>query len=99
MLRPKLRGANASLGSAAIEMRPVAKIALGGALGGLMLTVAVVAELRNPQPQVLPPTNVNDAEAARAVIPARCKTITMPDSGCDAAWEASRRHFFREEGR
>ena len=24
----------------------------------------------------------------------RCRTLTMPDSGCEAAWEARRRHFF-----
>jgi conjugative transfer region protein TrbK len=27
----------------------------------------------------------------------RCRTITVPESGCEAAWEAKRRHFFGQD--
>ena len=26
----------------------------------------------------------------------RCATLTMPDSGCEAAWAENRRRFFRQ---
>lgn len=80
-------------------MRPAAKIAVGGVLGGLMLTIALVAELRRPTPPANLSTEASPDAEDSARIPARCKSITMPDSGCDAAWEASRRHFFGDQKR
>ena len=29
---------------------------------------------------------------------ARCRALTMPDSGCEAAWAAHQRRFFGREG-
>ncbi|WP_371421262.1 putative entry exclusion protein TrbK-alt [Tardiphaga sp.] len=64
-----------------------------------MLALAVASALR-------PPSGAPPHVARRAVnampadaIPDRCRSITMPDSGCDAAWEARRRHFFTGENR
>jgi conjugative transfer region protein TrbK len=74
-------------------MGRTAKIAGVAVLAGMMVTVAIVSTSRPAPSPALP--------AARAAGPApvtadlrRCRTITMPDSGCEAAWEAKRRHFF-----
>ncbi|WP_116968995.1 putative entry exclusion protein TrbK-alt [Blastomonas sp. UPD001] len=76
------------------------KIAGVAALAGMMLTVGIVSASR-PAPKAEPVAAmpIAPADAAMADIE-RCRTITMPDSGCEAAWEAKRRHFFgRDEKR
>jgi len=78
-------------------MRPVTKIAVGGGVGGLMLAVAIASALRGPPRPVAFPAPQEIAPRQADATPARCRTITMPDSGCDAAWEARRRHFFGED--
>jgi conjugative transfer region protein TrbK len=72
------------------------KDALGAALAGLMLTLAVVSAQRPPVPV--------HRWSAPARCPARCqadmtrcRAATMPDTECEAAWAARRRHFFGEE--
>ncbi|SMC34763.1 putative entry exclusion protein TrbK-alt [Novosphingobium sp. B1] len=81
-------------------MSPAAKIAIGGGIGGLMLAVAVVSALhRPPEPAVTILVPEDEAAAARQDDLARCRTITMPESSCDAAWEARRRHFFGKDNR
>ncbi|QMW21613.1 putative entry exclusion protein TrbK-alt [Sandaracinobacteroides saxicola] len=71
-----------------------AKIAGVAALAGMMVTVGVVSASR-PTPE---PATVQTKGALTAAAPAadlrRCRTVTLPDSSCDAAWEAKRRHFF-----
>ena len=80
-------------------MSRTGKIAGIAALAGLMMTVAIVAVTRPSAP----------APAARLAVPAeggrdrlareldRCATLTMPDSGCEAAWAANRRRFFLQD--
>lgn len=78
-------------------MRTVTKIAVGAGIGGLMLAVTIGSALREPPRPVAFPTPQEIAPRPADTTPARCRTITMPDSGCDAAWEARRRHFFGED--
>jgi len=80
-------------------MGSTGKLAAGAALSGLMLTVAVAAVIgRHPSPPMSDRAEPAAAKPIRADL-ARCRVITMPDSGCEAAWETRRRHFFSEEKR
>ena len=74
------------------------KLAGASALAGLMMTVAVVAATRQPEPAPERPADVGagDNQDRLAGELDRCATITMPDSGCEAAWAENRRRFFRQ---
>lgn len=73
------------------------KITVGAGVGGLMLAVAVASALHTPpQPAALPAPREIVTSPADAT-PARCRTAPEPDSGCDAAWDARRRHFFGQD--
>lgn len=75
------------------------RIAIVAALGGVMLMVAIIAVLRPAaEPPVRPTTISNRPDPIRAEL-ARCRTITGPDAGCEAAWAAHRRRFLGEAGR
>ena len=78
-------------------MNSAAKIAGVACLAGLML--AAIAGMAAQQP-----TPHTSAEAPGRSTPpiasdqlARCRTLTMADAGCEAAWEAERRRFFRDD--
>ncbi len=76
-------------------MSRTAKIAAAGALGGLLMALSVgMAHREAPRVETIA---VSDDEAA-ADLPERdlrrCRTLTVPDSGCEAAWEEKRRRFF-----
>ncbi|WP_066519153.1 putative entry exclusion protein TrbK-alt [Sphingobium cloacae] len=75
------------------------KIAGGAALAGMMMTVAVVSASRRPEPAASPPVARESAPDPITVDMRRCRTLTMPDSGCEAAWEAKRRRFFGKDER
>ena len=82
-------------------MSRTAKIAGVAALAGLMMTVAIVAVSR-PSAPVPPPRLAIPAEGGRDRLAReldRCATLTMPDSGCEAAWAENRRRFFRQSAR
>ncbi len=83
----------------ATDMGRTAKIAGVAALAGMMMTVAIVSVSR-PAPEAEPPmaTRAPVADPLAADL-RRCRTITMPDRGCEAAWEAKRRHFFGRDER
>ena len=73
-----------------------AKIAGVAALAGLMMAVAIVAATDRPEPAPMLPTalreDAHNGRLARELD--RCATLTMPDSGCEAAWAENRRRFF-----
>ena len=75
-------------------MSRAVKIVAAAAFGGFLMAVAVVAARhdapREPGIVVVPDETAPEAQADMA----RCRAITMPDSGCEAAWEARRRRFF-----
>jgi conjugative transfer region protein TrbK len=70
------------------------KVAGVAALAGMMITVGIVSVSRpEPTPAIISAAGELPA-APSATSLRRCRTITMPESGCEAAWEAKRRHFF-----
>jgi len=80
-------------------MSRTAKIAGVAALAGLMMTVAIVATIRpdesTPSPPLALPAEAGGDRLARELD--RCAVLTMPDSGCEAAWAENRRRFFRQD--
>lgn len=68
------------------------------ALAGMMMAVAILAAVNPPASAPTSPGAVRagarDEALARALD--RCATLTMPDAGCEAAWAANRRRFFRQ---
>ncbi len=65
-----------------------------------MLTVAMASSLHRAIPPVqtisVPKGETATTNHADLI---RCRTLTMPDSGCEAAWEAKRRRFFGKDNR
>jgi conjugative transfer region protein TrbK len=75
------------------------KIASIAVLGGLALTLALVAASDPPAPRASAPPQISGAEARpelKAIL-RRCRTVTVADAECEAAWDARRRHFFDQE--
>ncbi|OWR00380.1 putative entry exclusion protein TrbK-alt [Sphingopyxis witflariensis] len=68
-------------------------------LGGLALTLALIAAVGPPEPGASAPaiTRVEVPPASPPIL-RRCRTITVSDPGCEAAWEAKRQHFFGKKG-
>jgi conjugative transfer region protein TrbK len=78
-------------------MSRTAKIAGVAALAGMMIAVGIVSVSR---PEPAPATVLTGGQLPNASSEAdlrRCRTITVPESGCEAAWEAKRRHFFGQD--
>ena len=76
-------------------MGRAARIAVTGVLSGLLMTLAVVTLMSPPAPRASaagPPSA--DAHPASVAIPRHCRSVTAPDAGCEAAWDARRRRFF-----
>ena len=77
-----------------------AKIAGVAALAGIMLAVAL-AGLREPNEppldSILPALERGEQQKRLTRELERCATLTMPDSGCEQAWAASRRRFFGKD--
>ena len=72
-------------------MSRTAKIAGVAALAGLMMTVAIAAAVQPDEPAPAPPLvlSADDGQARLARELDRC--------GCEAAWAANRRRFFRQD--
>ncbi|MCC6469698.1 MAG: putative entry exclusion protein TrbK-alt [Alphaproteobacteria bacterium] len=76
------------------------KIAGGAALAGMMMAVAIVSASHRPEPPAPPQAAVRESAPDPLTLDMRrCRTLTMPDSGCEAAWEAKRRRFFGKDER
>jgi conjugative transfer region protein TrbK len=73
-----------------------AKIAGVAALAGTMAAVAIVAATRAPAPAPTLPVAMGGNPLPTRLDHEldRCSTLTMPDSGCEAAWAENRRRFF-----
>lgn len=80
-------------------MSRVAKLAAASAFGGVLLAVLLVSAMRPPPGPAIDPgvVEVDDGPDPLAAELKRCRTITMPESSCDAVWEAQRRRFFHPE--
>ena len=80
-------------------MSRLGKIAAASAVGGLLAAIAIVSAVQPPPIPVQGPPPSQDVlmtDPLRAEL-RRCRTITMPDSGCDAVWDAQRRRFFKQQ--
>lgn len=76
-------------------MSRTARIAGVSLAGGILMATAIVIATRDAPPPRERASAVEDASAEplRSEL-RRCRTITMPDSGCERAWEAQRNRFF-----
>jgi conjugative transfer region protein TrbK len=81
-------------------MSRTAKIAVAGALGGLLMTLTVAMTMREERrvETIIVPAGESTADPLADDL-RRCRTLTMPDSGCEAAWEERRRRFYTREDR
>ncbi|WP_242129865.1 putative entry exclusion protein TrbK-alt [Sphingobium sp. Sx8-8] len=79
-------------------MSRTAKIAAAGALGGLLMTLTVAMTMREERrvETIIVPANQSVTDPLADDL-RRCRTLTMPDSGCEAAWEERRRRFYARE--
>jgi len=68
----------------------IAGVAL--ATGILLATAIVIAVDDRPAEKAPPRIEAIGADPLRAELD-RCRTLTMPDAGCEAAWEDHRRRF------
>lgn len=72
------------------------------AVAAVVAGIVAAALIGMVPPQTAPidtsPTDAQfEVETTNEAVPDRCRTITTVESGCSAAWDAERRHFFREE--
>ena len=75
------------------------KLAAAAALGGLAVAVAIVTAMQ-------PPSRTDTIYVPEGIVVpdphaderARCGSITVPETSCDAFWAAERRRFFSNEG-
>lgn len=70
-----------------------AKIAGVALAAGILLATAIVIAVDDRPAEKAPPRiEALGADPLRAELD-RCRTLTMPDAGCEAAWEDHRRRF------
>lgn len=77
-----------------------AKIAGVALAAGIMMATAIaITRQDDARKDHRPPTVAAPAIDTLPDELARCRTLTMPDAGCDAAWDEHRRRFLgrREE--
>ena len=81
-------------------MSRTAKIAAAGALGGLLMTLTVAMTMREERhvETIMVPADERATDPLADDL-RRCRTLTMPDSGCEGAWEERRRRFYAREER
>lgn len=79
-------------------MGRAAKIVVIAVLGGLIMALAILHASSPPAPGASAPT-MSEADAPRSdtAVGERCRSITVADPECEAAWEAKRRHFFGQK--
>ena len=75
------------------------KLAVGAIIGGMALTLALMAALDPPATRASAPPPISGADAHSVPFGTlrRCRSVTAADPECEAAWEAKRRHFFGQE--
>lgn len=89
-----------AVSGARTDMSRTAKIAAAGALGGLLMALTIGTELRedrSAETVMVPDDDRGDVRLDQDL--RRCRTLTIPDSGCEAAWEEKRRRFFGRKER
>ncbi|MGR4889416.1 putative entry exclusion protein TrbK-alt [Sphingopyxis sp. LARHCG72] len=62
------------------------------------MTLAILHASSPPAPSASASTvPAADALPAAAAVSQRCRSVTVADAECEAAWEARRRHFFGQK--
>ncbi|MBE1527883.1 conjugative transfer region protein TrbK [Sphingopyxis sp. OAS728] len=70
----------------------------GAIVGGMALALGLLAALDPPVPRAFAPAQISGADARPDLgTLRRCRTVTVADAECEAAWDAKRRHFFGHE--
>ncbi|MCG6116352.1 MAG: putative entry exclusion protein TrbK-alt [Mesorhizobium sp.] len=82
-------------------MSRVVRLAAAAAFGGLLVAITAVSVTRWPAPHVAGVSFADEAPDSTADAPrlSRCRTITVPESRCEAVWDEKRRRFFRKQER
>jgi len=80
-------------------MSRTVRLAAAAAFGGLLVAITAVSANRTP---ATPATGVSSTDKApditvEAAPLNRCRTITVQESRCEAAWDEKRRRFFRRQ--
>ena len=80
-------------------MGRVGKLVAGAIVGGMALTIVLLAAAGPPAPGASAPPQVSGADTRPELNETlrRCRTVTVADPECEAAWEAKRRDFFGQE--
>ncbi|ALH79299.1 hypothetical protein AN936_02595 [Sphingopyxis macrogoltabida] len=75
------------------------KLVAGAIVGGMALTLALLAAVDPPAPRASVSGHISRADAGPELGETlrRCRTVTVADPECEAAWETKRRHFFGQE--
>ena len=75
------------------------KLVAGAVVGGMALSLALLAAVDPPAPRTSAHPQIFGADARPELGETlrRCRTVTVADPECEAAWEAKRRHFFGQE--
>ena len=60
-----------------------------------LASLSIPRDEKGAAPPLVLPADEGQARLARELD--RCASLTMPDSGCEAAWAANRRRFFRQD--
>ena len=79
-------------------MGRAAKIAAVAVLGGVLMALAILHVSSPPAPGAsVARISRTDGRPATSAVSERCRTVTVADTECAAAWEAKRRHFFGQK--
>ncbi|MGH6652944.1 MAG: putative entry exclusion protein TrbK-alt [Sphingopyxis sp.] len=80
-------------------MARAGKLVAGAVVGGMALSLALLAAADPPVPRAPASPRISGVHARPELAETlrRCRTVTIADAECEAAWEAKRRHFFGQE--
>lgn len=72
------------------------KLVVGAIVGALALALALQTAIDSPTPRASALTQISGADARPDLGDTlrRCRSVTVADPECEAAWETKRRHFF-----
>ncbi|MDZ3833180.1 MAG: putative entry exclusion protein TrbK-alt [Sphingopyxis sp.] len=75
------------------------KLVVGAVIGGMALALVLMAAVDPPAPRASAPPQISGADARPDLdeMLRRCRTVTVADPECEAAWETKRRRFFGQE--
>jgi len=75
-------------------MQRLSRLVIGAVVAGLLMTVTLVLAMSPNREAPQPEIDRQTKPAAPHKDIGHCRTITVPDAECGAAWEKSRQRFF-----